>query len=277
MPALSKRMKHVLMLVSPHAAVADVGCDHGYMAIELIRSGKAEHVIAMDINEGPLARASANVAAYGLNNVIGMRLSDGMEALGIGEVQGVICAGMGGKTICGILERSHELVQKLEELVLQPQSELHIVRSYLRENGLLIAAEDMISEDGKFYPMMRAVPARSAGADAEKADSTTVKEACGAKGQMLCGAADGAFYRMEAEAADKPEADTQRQRVEDRYGPRLLAMAHPVLRQYLQKERAVCEEVLRSLSQTDTERGRSRREELLRQLSDLAYAEGFFV
>ena len=277
MPALSERMKHVLMLVSPHAAVADVGCDHGYMAIELIRSGKAKRVIAMDINKGPLARAKANLAAYGLCNVIETRRSDGMEALGIGEVQGVICAGMGGKTICGILERSRELVQKLEELVLQPQSELHIVRRYLRENGWMITAEDMVSEDGKFYPMMRVVPARGAGADAEKAGGTTVKKVCGAKEQMLCGAADGAFHRMETEAADKSAADTQRQRVEDRYGPRLLAMAHPVLRQYLQKERAVSEEVLRNLSQTDTERGISRREELLRQLSDLAYAEEFFA
>ncbi|MBD5481007.1 MAG: SAM-dependent methyltransferase [Lachnospiraceae bacterium] len=247
-PALSERMKHVLMLVSPHMAVADVGCDHGYMAIELIRSGKAGHVIAMDINEGPLARARANVSAYGLCDEIETRRSDGMEALCRGEVQGVICAGMGGKTICGIMERSRLLVRELDELVLQPQSELHIVRGYLRENGFLIAKEDMVSEDGKFYPMMRVIPAR--GAEKKAPDSMETGNA---------------------------EAGAQRQRVEDRYGPCLLAEGHPVLRQYLQRERAVCEEVLRNLSQTDTERGLSRREELTRRLSDIAIAEKITV
>lgn len=263
-PALSERMKHVLMLVSHHRAVADVGCDHGYMAIELIRSGKVGRVIAMDIHEGPLARARANLTAYGLCDEIETRRSDGMEALCRGEVQGVICAGMGGKTICGIMERSRLLVRELDELVLQPQSELHIVRGYLRENGFLIAAEDMVSEDGKFYPMMRVIPVRG------------VKKECAEVGmgisgeKELCGVEKKVPGSMEAENA---EAGAQRQRVEDKYGPCLLAEGHPVLRQYLQKERAVCEEVLRNLSQTDTERGLSRREELAQRLSDIAIAE----
>lgn len=263
-PALSERMKHVLMLVSPHKAVADVGCDHGYMAIELIRSGKAGHVIAMDINEGPLARARANLTAYGLCDEIETRRSDGMEALCRGEVQGVICAGMGGKTICGIIERSRLLVQELDELVLQPQSELHIVRGYLRENGFLIAAEDMVSEDGKFYPMMRVIPA----CDAKKECAEVRMGISDEKG--LCGAEKKVPGSMESENA---KVGAQRQRVEDKYGPCLLAEGHPVLRQYLQKERAVCEEVLRNLSQSDTERGLSRREELAQRLSDIAIAE----
>ena len=263
-PALSERMKHVLMLVSPHKAVADVGCDHGYMAIELIRSGKAGRVIAMDINEGPLARARANLTAYGLCNEIETRRSDGMEALCRGEVQGVICAGMGSKTICGIIERSRLLVQELDELVLQPQSELHIIRGYLRENGFLIAEEDMVSEDGKFYPMMRVIPA----CDAKKECAEVRMGISGEKG--LCGVEKNVPGSMKTENA---EAGAQRQRVEDKYGPCLLAEGHPVLRQYLQKEKAVCEEVLRNLSQTDTERGLSRREELAQRLSDIALAE----
>ena len=236
-------MKHVLRLVSPHKAVADVGCDHGYMAIELIRSGKAKHVIAMDINEGPLARAEANRKAYGLCDAIETRQSDGLEALCAGEVQGVICAGMGGKTICGIMERSRILVHNLDELVLQPQSELPIVRSYLREMGFLITEEDMVSEDGKFYPMMRVVPVR------------------------------GTKPATEIKHANHAGAGVQRQRVEDWYGPCLLAKSHPVLRQYLQKERKVCETVLQNLSQTDSERGLSRRKEITQRLSDIALAE----
>lgn len=261
-PALSERMKHVLKLVSFHKAVADVGCDHGYMAIELIRSGKAEHVVAMDINAGPLARAKANVEAYKLCNAVETRLGDGMEALCAGEVQCVICAGMGGKTICGIMERSRLLVRELDELVLQPQSELHMVRSYLRENGFLITAEDMVSEDGKFYPMMRVKPVRDGKAECAE-DGAAIADAKAVHGAK----------RGQAHAGADEEADAQRRRVEDWYGPCLLAGAHPILREYLQKERRVCEEVLQNLAQTDSERGRLRGEELTQRLSDIVYAE----
>lgn len=254
-PALSKRMRHVLALVSVHKAVADVGCDHGYMAIELIRSGKAEHVIAVDIKEGPLARAEKNREAYGLCDAIETRRSDGMEALCLGEVQAVICAGMGGKTICGIIERSRLLARELDEMILQPQSELHIVRSYLRQNGFCIAAEDMVLEDGKFYPMMRVVPGNGVNPDA----------ACGVEAAPGTGAGKaGAVCDAQME---------MRQRVEDWYGPCLLADAHPVLIKYLQKEKAVCEAVLRDLSHASPEGGKARREELMQQLSDIEFAE----
>ncbi|MCM1103605.1 MAG: tRNA (adenine(22)-N(1))-methyltransferase TrmK [Clostridium sp.] len=295
-PVLSERMKHVLALISHHKAVADVGCDHGYLAIGLVRSGKAKRVVAMDINRGPLARARANVDAYGYRDVIETRLGDGMEALGVGEVQCAVCAGMGGKTICGILGRSRQIVRELDELVLQPQSELHIVRSYLRENGFLIAAEDMVSEDGKFYPMMRVIPV---GAGKEKC-AEEEREAVGAKTthgtEAVRPAADCAAQGTDAEkdadghaaqesgtekavdghAAQEGRAASeaaQRRRVEDRYGPCLLAGAHPVLRAYLQKERKVCEEVLQNLAQTDSAKGLRRREELKQRISDIAYAE----
>lgn len=244
------------MLVSSHTAVADIGCDHGYLAIELLRSGKAERVIAMDVNEGPLARAKENRDTYGFSDTMETRLSNGMEALRPGEVQAVICAGMGGKTICGIIGRSHLLAQELDELVLQPQSELHIVRRYLRENGFCIAAEDMVSEEGKFYPMMRVIPMH-------KADGVSHDEKAGG----VC-KADGTH--------PDGKTDVQRQRVEDRYGPCLLAGAHPVLQCYLQKEKAVCTEILHSLKQADSVKGEARRRELLQRLSDIAFADTFY-
>lgn len=281
-PALSERIRHVLALVSVHKAVADVGCDHGYMAIELIRSGKAKHVIAMDIKEGPLARAEENRKAYGLCDVIETRRGDGMEAICRGEVQAVICAGMGGKTICGIIERSRLLARELDEMILQPQSELHIVRGYLRENGFSIAAEDMVLEDGKFYPMMRVIPANGGNPDAAeagKAEGMCVAEA--GKAGAVCDAESGKADGTEANAACNAQAgkadDTQaeiRQRVEDWYGPCLLADAHPVLMKYLQKEKTVYEAVLRNLSHASSEGGKARREELMQRISDIEFAEG---
>ena len=277
---LSKRLKHVLALISPHAAVADVGCDHGYLAIELLQSYKAEYVIAMDVNAGPLARARENRDRYGFSDKIETRLSDGMEALVPGEVQSVVCAGMGGKTICGIIGRSRLLVQTLDELVLQPQSELHIVRRYLRENGFRIAAEDMVLEDGKFYPMMRVVPICQSDGKSDGAEGGYRADGESPEVETEGGChADGESPEVETEGgchADGESSDAdaeQRQRVEDWYGPCLLAEKHPVLQRYLQKEKAVCTQILHNLEQADSEKGTERRQELLQRLSDIAFAE----
>ena len=155
---LSDRMQAVVGLAQECDCIADIGCDHGYVAIELIKNHICKHVIAMDINAGPLDMAKRNINDYLMQDYIETRLSNGTEKLEAGEADGLICAGMGGALIISILEQDRKLVSEMKQLILQPQSELEKVRSYLREQGYLIEKEDMIYEDGKFYPMMRVLP-----------------------------------------------------------------------------------------------------------------------
>ena len=151
-------MRAVTELVQPCKSIADIGCDHGYVAMELVRSNICRHVIAMDINRGPLDRARQNIADYDMQEYIETRLSDGVSALQEGEVEGIVCAGMGGRLVISILEQGKELVGAMKQVILQPQSELAEVRRYLRKNGFLIDREECIYEDRKYYPMMRALP-----------------------------------------------------------------------------------------------------------------------
>ena len=156
---LSKRLQAVADLVGNNLVVADVGTDHGYIPIYLIESGKCEKAFAMDVNEGPLLRAKDHIRAYGLAERITTRLSDGVTALEVGECEAVVVAGMGGALAVKIMEDGKEVFRSLKEFVLQPQSELEKVRQYLNENGFRIVAEDMVLEDGKYYPMMKVVNA----------------------------------------------------------------------------------------------------------------------
>ena len=117
-------------------AAADVGCDHGYVSIYLIRQQIAEHVIAMDVREGPLARARQNVEREGLTAYIQTRLSDGLKELSGGEAETVICAGMGGRLIVRILSEGGIREKGIRQLVLQPQSEIAFVRHALYEHGV---------------------------------------------------------------------------------------------------------------------------------------------
>ena len=151
---LSARLEAVAKMVTKGNRVCDVGCDHGYISIYLVKNGISPYVYAMDVNKGPLERAEEHIVMYGLEDKIETILSDGLVALGERKSDTLICAGMGGRLVVKILTEGMEKVKKMQEIILQPQSELHLVREYLRQQGFYIDKEDMVFEDGKYYPMM---------------------------------------------------------------------------------------------------------------------------
>ena len=179
--------------------LADIGTDHAYIPIYLARSGKIPEAVAMDVNRGPLERAEENIRAYELEDRIKTRLSDGFSALEQGEADSAVIAGMGGGLMIRILKEGEDVVRTLKECILQPQSEIEKVRAFLLEEGFLFIKEDMVEEDGKYYPMMKmASPGR--------------------RTERTCGT---------AETWDETEL---------RYGRYLLQEKNPVLRQYLERE-----------------------------------------
>ena len=154
---LSKRLLAVARLVTSERKVADIGCDHGYVSIYLAAVKKCPKVIAMDVKEGPLSHARTNIQKYGLKNVIDVRLSDGTEALEKNEVDTLLISGMGGRLMNRILQEGLTCLGFFEELILQPQTEADAVRKFLRENEYIIVDEDFVTEDGKYYPMIKAL------------------------------------------------------------------------------------------------------------------------
>lgn len=158
MMELSKRLQAVADMVTPGMRLADIGTDHAYIPICLMEHKAIPEAIAMDINKGPLKRAEEHIKEYGFEEKIRTRLSDGLQKLEIGEADAMIAAGMGGALVIHILEDKEEVAKSLKELILQPQSELGKVRAYLIGNGYQITEENMVLEDGKYYPMMKVVP-----------------------------------------------------------------------------------------------------------------------
>ena len=154
---LSKRLQAVARLVTPGSRLADVGTDHGYVPIWLFEQGQILSAIAMDLRNGPLERAREHIQMHGLDAHIETRLSDGLDKLLPGEADSIVIAGMGGMLVVKILSQGQKLLSSVKELILQPQSDLDAVREYLHRTGFVIVKEDMIFEDGKYYPMMKAV------------------------------------------------------------------------------------------------------------------------
>ncbi len=155
MVTLSKRLQAIADMVSPTNLVADIGCDHGFLAIYLIQHGIAGHVIAADINSGPLRRCMDHVRENGLEPYITTVQTDGLT--GLPNCNAIVIAGMGGFLMYRILTDSPEIVYNAGELILQPQSELAQFRQNLCDMGYAIVEEKFVIEDGKYYPMMKVV------------------------------------------------------------------------------------------------------------------------
>lgn len=248
---LSKRLQAVADLVTPGNRLADVGTDHGYIPIFLVEEEKIPHGIAMDVNRGPLLRAREHIGEKQLEEQIETRLSDGMKMLLPGEADTVVIAGMGGALTIKILQEGINLLPTLKELILQPQSELAKVRCWLAEHGLRIADEDMVLEEGKYYPMMRVVPEGFA--------------------ERGCLTGETRSEENSSEEEQKATACAQakmQQEMEMLYGPLLLKKRHPVLREYLLWEQGVKESILEQLEETSGE-GAVRRREEVRQALEL--------
>lgn len=156
---LSKRLQTVAAAVTPGHRIADVGTDHGYVPIYLVKNGLCPSACAMDVNKGPLARAEEHIGQEGLSDKIATRLSDGLAGLSPDETDTVVIAGMGGELICRILKNAPEFLKAGMEFILQPQSEWFKVRHLLHDAGYHIAGEWFLKEDGKYYVVIKALPA----------------------------------------------------------------------------------------------------------------------
>lgn len=151
---LSDRLELVLAAVKPAECAADIGTDHGFVPVELVRRGIVSRALAMDVRPGPLSRAREHIAQAALGDRIETRLSDGLAKLLPGEANAVVMAGMGGELTIGILDRGRALWDTVDQWVLSPHSEIPKVRRFLYENGFAIENEAMVFDGGKYYTVM---------------------------------------------------------------------------------------------------------------------------
>jgi len=155
---LSPRLAKIKELVPKNCCTADIGTDHAYIPISLVKEGIAECAIASDIKKGPLLRAKANIQRCGLSDKIEMRLGAGLSTLKQNEAEVIIIAGMGGILISEILEKSKDVAKGAKLLILQPMTAVLELREYLVENGYFVESEYLEAEEEKIYNIIAAKP-----------------------------------------------------------------------------------------------------------------------
>lgn len=244
MVKLSKRLKCVADMVTGGNAAADIGCDHAYIPVYLVQQKICPKVIAMDVNKEPLQKAKEHIRDNSLEDYIEPRLSDGACALFKGEAETLICAGLGGRLMIRILQKSHDKIAHMKELILQPQSAWNEVRRYLRMSGFLIDNEKMIAEDGKYYVILHVLPG----------------------------------FSKDIHIAQEDDISDLENYVYDSYGRHLLERKDAVLFSILQKEYNTCRIIQEKLllEESEKERFLQRKMEIGYKIEGLVLALGYY-
>jgi tRNA (adenine22-N1)-methyltransferase len=153
---ISKRLECIIDYINDDV-VADVACDHAYISIGAVTRGRAGRAVACDINQFSVDKAVRNVARFGLDGKIEVRLADGLCGVLPCEADVVVAAGVGGRLICDILRRDIDKTKQFAKYILQPQRDVSLVRRFLHEIGFRICAEDVVYDNGQYYFVIEAV------------------------------------------------------------------------------------------------------------------------
>jgi tRNA (adenine22-N1)-methyltransferase len=138
-------------LVRQGAVLADIGTDHAYLPIFLLKEGIISRAYATDVNKGPLASAEENIRESGFSDSVTLMLCDGAAALADTDATDYAICGMGGELIAEIIDAAPHLKNTSIRLILQPMSKQPELRRFLYKNGFTILKECYSRDTGKLY------------------------------------------------------------------------------------------------------------------------------
>lgn len=148
---LGPRLALCASLVRRGGRLADIGTDHAYLPIWLLKTGAVPGAIAADINPGPLDAARSHGEKYGVGPELQYRLSDGLREISPEEADDIVIAGMGGELILRMVEETPWLKDGKKRLVLQPMSSVPELRLGLKRLGFEVLEERAARDGGKVY------------------------------------------------------------------------------------------------------------------------------
>ena len=149
------RIELLASLAEGTHTLADIGCDHAYTLITAIRKYGVKRGLAIEVAPGPFENARKNIEQFGLQDRIKLLLSDGFKQIQT-PFDTALIAGMGGYLIRDILIKGIEKI-KGKKLILSANSDVHVVRKVLMEQGFTIVDEVAFYDQGKYYEILVAV------------------------------------------------------------------------------------------------------------------------
>ncbi len=156
---LSQRIYALCSQVKAGETVADIGTDHGYVPLLLLKNKVSPWAIMTDISRNSLASAISSFKNEEMEySTEQFRVGDGLKPLKLGEVDNVIIAGLGGLTISEILEDDIDKARSFKKLILQPRKHSGELRYCLETNGFTIVDEILVPEGKYVCEIIIAIP-----------------------------------------------------------------------------------------------------------------------
>ena len=137
LPHLDLRLKTVAKQIQADCH-ADIGSDHGNLLVALLKTGRIKKGIAVENKQQPYENSRR--ALIGLDGQA--RLADGLDGVGIGEIDSLSVCGMGGRSIVAILQAYPDRIPT--KVVLQPNRDADQVRRWAIEFGYHLVEEQVV-------------------------------------------------------------------------------------------------------------------------------------
>lgn len=193
MRELSARLEAIVQSLQPCRLLADVGTDHGLVPIAAVQRGVAARAIASDLREAPLRVARRNIERARLEGRVTIARGDGLAELGGRGVDAIVLAGISGELAVRVCSATPDVACAAEQLVLQPNSGVHVVRSWARGAGWHLRDERMIASGGQFFAVCAFV--QGVGIDPAYAMTGWTEAALDRVGPMLLARKDAVALR----------------------------------------------------------------------------------
>ena len=163
---LSKRLSIIYSFIDEGSSVVDVGCDHGYLLIELAKNNKSTNLLGVENKLGPFSTLKKNIKLNKLDGKINTSLSDGISNVD-SSFDTLVIAGMGSDNIVGIIERNKDKLSLFNTIIIDSHTETEKIRRYFVEKYYKISNEKIIKDNKIVYEIIKFVKGKANYSDLE--------------------------------------------------------------------------------------------------------------
>ena len=143
------RIEAIYSFIDLKDRVVDVGCDQAKLGILLAKRNQKS--IASDISPKVIERASLDIRKLGLDNLIDLRVSNGLQNIKEKEADTLVLSGMGTHTILEILNSTKI---KFNKIITISNNYHDILRNKMNELNYKVDKELIIKENNKYYNLI---------------------------------------------------------------------------------------------------------------------------
>ena len=165
---LNLRLRHIAKMIEPCETLIDIGSDHGFLPISLLKMKVIQNAIICDINALPLQSSIKNAREAQLEEHCTFIQSNGLQNYK-DPVDTAVIAGMGYETIAQIIKQDIERFCLIDQIILQSNTHLDKLRAFLMENKFEIVNEELVKDRKHFYVIMK-VKYNTIGVDYDDSD-----------------------------------------------------------------------------------------------------------